>query len=49
VAQSRSSGAAQESMEMLEDIGAYNQAKTNTQSGEEVIPSRVVYALLEDL
>lgn len=34
-------------MEMLEDIRAYDEAKANIQAGEELIPSKVVYALLD--
>lgn len=34
-------------MEMLEDIRGYDEAKANIQAGEELVPSKVVYALLE--
>lgn len=33
--------------EMLTDIRAYDEAKTSLQAGEELIPSQVVYALLD--
>ena len=33
--------------EMLEDIRAYDEAKTNLAVGEELIPSKVAYALLD--
>ncbi|MCE7989595.1 MAG: XRE family transcriptional regulator [Caldilinea sp. CFX5] len=33
---------------MLEDIRAYDEAKAKLVAGEEVIPSKVVYALLDD-
>lgn len=33
--------------EMLEDIRAYDEAKTNIEAGEELIPSKVAYALLD--
>ncbi|MCX6050814.1 MAG: helix-turn-helix domain-containing protein [Chloroflexi bacterium] len=36
-----------DAMEMLEDIRAYDEAKANIQAGEELIPSKVVYALLD--
>ena len=36
-----------EAAEMLEDIRAYDEAKANMQAGEELIPSQVVYALLD--
>ncbi len=34
-------------LEMLADIRAYDDAKANLQAGEELIPSKVVYALLD--
>jgi DNA-binding XRE family transcriptional regulator len=33
--------------EMLEDIRAYDEAKANIEAGEELIPSKVAYALLD--
>ena len=33
--------------EMLEDIRAYDEAKASIKAGEELIPSQVVYALLD--
>ena len=33
--------------EMLEDIRAYDEAKASIESGEELIPSKVAYALLD--
>ena len=36
-----------EAAEMLEDIRAYDTAKASIATGEELIPSSVVYALLE--
>ena len=34
--------------EMLADIRAYDEAKAAIQAGEELIPSEIVYALLDD-
>lgn len=34
-------------MEMLADIGAYDEAKSQLQADEELIPSKVAYALLD--
>lgn len=36
-----------DAQEMLADIRAYDEAKSSLQAGEELIPSQVVYALLE--
>ncbi len=36
-----------EAMEMLEDIHAYDEAKAKIQAGDELIPSEIVYALLD--
>ncbi|MEZ4836877.1 MAG: hypothetical protein R2873_33605 [Caldilineaceae bacterium] len=36
-----------EAQEMLEDIRAYDDAKARIEAGEELIPSRVSYALLD--
>jgi DNA-binding XRE family transcriptional regulator len=36
-----------DAQEMLTDIRAYDEAKASLQAGEELIPSQVVYALLD--
>lgn len=36
-----------DAQEMLADIRAYDEAKASLQAGEELIPSQVVYALLD--
>ena len=36
-----------DAVEMVEDIRAYDEAKAKLEAGEEVIPSKVVYALLD--
>jgi DNA-binding Xre family transcriptional regulator len=36
-----------DAQEMLADIRAYDEAKARVQAGEELIPSQVVYALLD--
>ncbi len=36
-----------DAMEMLADIRAYDEAKAAIQAGEELIPSEIVYALLD--
>jgi DNA-binding XRE family transcriptional regulator len=36
-----------DAQEMLEDMRAYDEAKASLQAGEELIPSQIVYALLD--